>query len=92
MGIDSLHPLSPQAGGAAELARCAELLTEEELQYCGTAGEEGVQRERVLARALVRCGSGIVAGLAAPRHAPAWLGAHPICPPVHAVDCAACIE
>lgn len=45
-----------QAGGAAELARCAELLTEEELQYCGTAGEAGVQRERVLARALVRCG------------------------------------
>ncbi|PRW56999.1 L-aminoadipate-semialdehyde dehydrogenase-phosphopantetheinyl transferase isoform X2 [Chlorella sorokiniana] len=43
-----------KAGGAAELARCAELLTEEELQYCGTAGEEGVQRERMLARALVR--------------------------------------
>lgn len=48
-------PLPEQVCGEAELRRCTELLTEDELAYCADSGEETVQRERLLARALVRC-------------------------------------
>ena len=44
-----------QVRDEAALARCRELLTPEELADCEAAGDAGVQRARVLARALVRC-------------------------------------
>lgn len=43
-----------QVANEAELQRCAELLTEEELQECYSSGDAAVRRERVLARAHVR--------------------------------------
>ena len=41
--------------GDAALQRCSELLTEEELRECLSSGDAAVRRERVLARAHVRC-------------------------------------
>ena len=47
--------LLSQVGNEAELARCRELVTAEELADCSTSAEPAVRRERLLARALVRC-------------------------------------
>jgi hypothetical protein len=47
--------LLSQVGNEAELARCRELVTADELADCSTSAEPAVRRERLLARALVRC-------------------------------------